>query len=40
MKLKPLALALAMAGLSQHALAARDEHTYANLDEVVSTHLF
>ncbi|GAP76065.1 Cold-active aminopeptidase [Pseudoalteromonas sp. SW0106-04] len=40
MKLKPLALALAMAGLSQHALAAQDEHTYANLDEVVSTHLF
>ncbi|WP_105201104.1 M1 family metallopeptidase [Pseudoalteromonas sp. T1lg10] len=40
MKLKPLALALALGGVSLHSLAASDEHTYANLDDVVSTHLF
>ncbi|WP_105253470.1 M1 family metallopeptidase [Pseudoalteromonas sp. T1lg75] len=40
MKLKPLALALALGGVSLHSLAASDEHTYANLDDVVSTHLY
>ncbi|WP_462156963.1 M1 family metallopeptidase [Pseudoalteromonas sp. GB56] len=40
MKLKPVALALALSGMSLHAVAANDEHTYANLDEVVSTHLY
>ncbi len=41
MKLSALTLSLAMAGMvhSTAVQAAVDEHTYANLDEVITTHL-
>lgn len=41
MKLSALTFGLALAGLSHTALSAQtvDQHTYANLNEVVSTHL-
>lgn len=41
MKLTALAASLMLAGISQSALATQavDEHTYANLKDVVSTHL-
>ncbi|QPB84908.1 aminopeptidase [Pseudoalteromonas rubra] len=41
MKLSALTFGLALAGLSHTALSAQavDEHTYANLNDVISTHL-
>ncbi|MBQ4813863.1 M1 family metallopeptidase [Pseudoalteromonas luteoviolacea] len=41
MKLSALTFGLAIAGLSHTVMAAKavDEHTYSNLDDVVSTHL-
>ncbi len=42
MKLKPVFLALAVAGVSSSVLAAKavDQHTYANLNDVVTTHVY
>ena len=40
MKIKPLFLSLAMAGMCSQAMAnAIDQNSYANLDDVVTTHL-
>ncbi|TQF72463.1 M1 family metallopeptidase [Pseudoalteromonas luteoviolacea] len=41
MKLSALTFGLAIAGLSHTVMAAKavDEHTYSNLDDVISTHL-
>ena len=40
MKIKPLFLSLAMAGMCSQAMAsAIDQNSYANLDDVITTHL-